>query len=602
MTYLLSQYWTFTALALILGLFVGWATCGAADARGGNWIAWAGVAWIAGLFLALFKVVPGLAGHLLEVLLLLFVAYIVGCFTGCGGRWALAGGPDVSRDAPNDGAKPAPAIASPPVAFTHEDVLGVDSSASYPGERPAALAAPRGGAGDDLSAIAGIEGTTAKALRDIGVFHFDQIAGWGAPQKQWVEHHLAQSGRIDREGWIDQAKRLSTGAAAQETAAAAPESGGASASGGDRESASPPADAAEKATVASTGGGATGSDATRVDEADAATSSTAAAATPSRMMTDGARSLLAQQKKAAARAAVASAAPVQAQPEAVEEAAAPAALAPIARSFVAPARAPMTDGARTLAMLKRKEEERAARRATTAVTASEDATGAQEYIGVAADDARPPADDRPNAPADDLKLIKGVGPKNESILNGLGVRRFAQIADWSPANAQWVGDNMRFPGRIEREQWIAQAKLLAAGIDTPHSLAVKSGAIRIDESADAPLSDAEAAALVDSLPQQAAQVENEDSYSGARPLGLAAPRAGAADDLKLIKGIGRQNEERLHALGVWHFDQIAAWSPENVKWIGSYLAFPGRIDREHWIEQAVEFARAAKNAPTSRLI
>lgn len=587
MTYLLSQYWTFTALALILGLFVGWATCGASDARGGNWIAWAGVAWIVGLFLALFRVVPGLAGHLLEVLLLLFAAYIVGCFIGCGGRWALVDGADGSRGK----AEEASADPSATAAFTHEDVLGHDSSASYPGARPAALAAPRG-AGDDLSAIAGIDSTTAKALRDIGVFHFDQVAGWGAPQKQWVEHHLAQAGRIDRERWIDQAKRLSTGGAAQETAAAASDSGSASAS----------VDTSEKATVASNGGGAAGSDSTRVDEADAATSSTAAAATPSRMMTDGARSLLAQQKKAAARAAAASAAPVQAPPEAVEEAAAPAALAPIAHSFVAPARAPMTDGARTLAILKRKEEERAARRATAASAgASDNAAGAQA-AGAATDGARPAADDRPNAPADDLKLIKGVGPKNETILNGLGVRRFAQIADWSSANAQWVGDNMRFPGRIEREQWIAQAKLLAAGIDTPHSLAVKSGAARIDDAADAPLSDAEAAALVDSLPQQAAQVENEDSYSGARPLGLAAPRAGAVDDLKLIKGIGKQNEERLHALGVWHFDQIAAWSPENVKWIGSYLAFPGRIDREHWIEQAGQFARAAKNAPTSRLI
>ena len=51
----------------------------------------------------------------------------------------------------------------------------------------------------------------------------------------------------------------------------------------------------------------------------------------------------------------------------------------------------------------------------------------------------------------------------------------------------------------------------------------------------------------------------------------------AADDLKLIKGVGPQNEKRLHALGIWHFSQIAAWTPENVEWVGGYLAFPGRI-------------------------
>ena len=156
---------------------------------------------------------------------------------------------------------------------------------------------------------------------------------------------------------------------------------------------------------------------------------------------------------------------------------------------------------------------------------------------------------------------------------------------------------------------MAQAKLLAAGVDTPHAAAVKSGAITIDDSADAPLSEDEARAFAAALPQQAPKVADEHAYAGARPLGLAAPKGGKADDLKKVKGIGRQNEERLHNLGVWHFDQIAAWTPENVKWIGSYLAFPGRIDRENWIEQATSLARgelsdfakrvAAGDVPTS---
>jgi predicted flap endonuclease-1-like 5' DNA nuclease len=71
-------------------------------------------------------------------------------------------------------------------------------------------------------------------------------------------------------------------------------------------------------------------------------------------------------------------------------------------------------------------------------------------------------------------------------------------------------------------------------------------------------------------------------------------RGAGADDLKLIKGIGNQNEARLHALGVWHFDQISGWSVENVKWVGSYLAFPGRIDREQWIAQARDLAAGRK--------
>jgi hypothetical protein len=73
---------------------------------------------------------------------------------------------------------------------------------------------------------------------------------------------------------------------------------------------------------------------------------------------------------------------------------------------------------------------------------------------------------------------------------------------------------------------------------------------------------------------------------GTKPHGLAAPRGGKADELELIRGIGPQNEARLHALGVFHFDQIAAWTAKEAQWVGGYLAFPGRIEREDWIGQA----------------
>ncbi|WP_313791144.1 hypothetical protein [Oryzibacter oryziterrae] len=77
---------------------------------------------------------------------------------------------------------------------------------------------------------------------------------------------------------------------------------------------------------------------------------------------------------------------------------------------------------------------------------------------------------------------------------------------------------------------------------------------------------------------------------GLRPMALSGPREGRADDLKKIKGIGPQNEARLNALGIFHFSQIAAWTEAEAKWIGTYLAFPGRIEREHWIEQARDLA------------
>jgi predicted flap endonuclease-1-like 5' DNA nuclease len=203
---------------------------------------------------------------------------------------------------------------------------------------------------------------------------------------------------------------------------------------------------------------------------------------------------------------------------------------------------------------------------------------------------RPQGIAAPVGDADDLKLIKGIGPKNEKISNALGIYHFRQIANWTPEEAIWVGHHIAFPGRIEREHWIPQAKLLASGGDTDHSAGVRSGTIRVDDSADAPLDAAAADALAKSLPEQAGAVEGEARHAGRRPYGLAAPLGGQPDDLKRIRGIGPQNEGRLHGLGIWHFTQIRAWSEENVKWVGSYLAFSGRIDREKWVDQARELA------------
>lgn len=188
--------------------------------------------------------------------------------------------------------------------------------------------------------------------------------------------------------------------------------------------------------------------------------------------------------------------------------------------------------------------------------------------------------------ADDLLLVKGIGPRNEQILHGLGIYHFDQIAHWTPQEAEWVGSYMRFPGRIEREHWIAQCRLLAAGGETEHARGLRSGALKRGDIGDTALSEADAHAIQTSLGGISPSVPDEDKHEGHRPVGLTTPRGGKADDLKRVRGIGPQNEGRLHALGIWHFSQIAHWTVANVQWVGSYLAFPGRIDREEWIAQA----------------
>lgn len=71
-----------------------------------------------------------------------------------------------------------------------------------------------------------------------------------------------------------------------------------------------------------------------------------------------------------------------------------------------------------------------------------------------------------------------------------------------------------------------------------------------------------------------------------RPAGLPGPRNGVPDNLQRIRGIGRKNEEYLNSIGIFHFSQIAAWTPAEVRWVARHLRFPERIDRDDWISQA----------------
>lgn len=79
--------------------------------------------------------------------------------------------------------------------------------------------------------------------------------------------------------------------------------------------------------------------------------------------------------------------------------------------------------------------------------------------------AKAPAKPKTVVRPDDLRRIVGIGPVNERLLHGLDVRTFAQIAKWTKADVKRIEAVLEFDGRIERERWIEQAKLLAAGKD-----------------------------------------------------------------------------------------------------------------------------------------
>ncbi|MEM7529918.1 MAG: NADH-quinone oxidoreductase subunit NuoE [Pseudomonadota bacterium] len=69
----------------------------------------------------------------------------------------------------------------------------------------------------------------------------------------------------------------------------------------------------------------------------------------------------------------------------------------------------------------------------------------------------------PEDGGDDLRKIKGVGPKLAAALQGLGIYTYDQIASWGPKESAWVNARLDIRGRIERDDWVGQAKLLRSG-------------------------------------------------------------------------------------------------------------------------------------------
>lgn len=137
-------------------------------------------------------------GYLIfQTLILLLIAFVIGCIIGCLLKRAF--GPNGVDTVTPQSATPPP----PPAA-------AIDTSLSVDG-RPEKLAAPRGGAKDNLKRIKGIGPVNEGRLNELGIYHFDQIAGWGSREIDWVDEHLSFKGRIEREDWINQAKTLASG-------------------------------------------------------------------------------------------------------------------------------------------------------------------------------------------------------------------------------------------------------------------------------------------------------------------------------------------------------------------------------------------------------
>ena len=88
-------------------------------------------------------------------------------------------------------------------------------------------------------------------------------------------------------------------------------------------------------------------------------------------------------------------------------------------------------------------------------------------------------------------------------------------------------------------------------------------------------------------PRKSAKAEDEG-----KPELLKKPKGGKGDDLKLIWGVGPKLEKMLNGMGVWHFDQIAAWTAKELAWIDARLeGFKGRARRDDWVAQCKKLAK-----------
>jgi predicted flap endonuclease-1-like 5' DNA nuclease len=92
--------------------------------------------------------------------------------------------------------------------------------------------------------------------------------------------------------------------------------------------------------------------------------------------------------------------------------------------------------------------------------------------------------------------------------------------------------------------------------------------------------------------------EHPDHAAG-KPAGLPRPREGRRDNLREIMGLSPLDESTLNNLGIYHLEQVAAWTAPEVLWLEDHVFAHGRIGRETWQSQALDLLR--RRPPPSRV-
>ncbi len=160
------------------------------------------------------------------------------------------------------------------------------------------------------------------------------------------------------------------------------------------------------------------------------------------------------------------------------------------------------------------------------------------------------------ADKDDLKMISGIGPVIEKRLNSLDIYTFLQISKFTPEDIETINDAIiYFSDRIERDEWVAQAKELVQNKDKREALLKAIHA-------------------------------RKDKIHYTR---IGTAKKEEEDDLTVINGIGGWISEKLNALDIFTYRQISNFTDEDIEEVTEAIEyFPGRIERDEWILQAKE--------------
>jgi predicted flap endonuclease-1-like 5' DNA nuclease len=165
------------------------------------------------------------------------------------------------------------------------------------------------------------------------------------------------------------------------------------------------------------------------------------------------------------------------------------------------------------------------------------------------------------AEKDDLKMISGIGPFIEERLHALDIYTFLQISKFSKKDISTINDAIEyFSGRIDRDEWVVQAKEL-----------VHTEEMRLE--------------LLERIRARKAKIFYDR-------IGMAQKEQ--ADDLTVINGIGGWIEKKLNVLDIYTFQQISNFTKVDVHLVTEAIEyFPGRIERDEWILQAKELVLVA---------